>query len=129
MELQRYQGMQRLFQTVESYPKSRSPIKKEGVQHYSDRWSKRSKVYILTVKGVSDTKYSKAAKYAMSQSGKSYNWVFANKFRVDKYYCSQLVWRAWNKQGKEIDYVTKDTIVTPIELVKSKNTTIIYHKK
>ncbi|WP_048602047.1 YiiX/YebB-like N1pC/P60 family cysteine hydrolase [Rubeoparvulum massiliense] len=107
--------------TVESFPKT-------GVQYFTNDWKAKSKVYGLWVKGATTTKYKNAASYAQNQIGKKYNWNFVNKFATDKFYCSQLVWRAWYNQGINVDYIKVDTIVTPMELAKSNNTTIFYHR-
>ncbi|HDR7518063.1 TPA: septation ring formation regulator EzrA [Bacillus mobilis] len=112
--------------TIESFAKSWSPTGKDGVQYYPNTWKGRSKVYGLWVKGANNTKYLNAASYAQGQIGKGYNWSFFDKNRTDKFYCSQLAWRSWKNQGIDIDNVTWDTVVTPMELVKSSNTTIFY---
>lgn len=105
--------------TVESFPA-------DGVQYHTNDWRNRSKVYAARVKGATATKYNKAASYAASQIGKDYNWNFVNAMTTDRFYCSQLVWRAWKEQGIDIDYVTIDPIVSPMEIAKSGNISIYY---
>ena len=41
--------------------------------------------------------------FAQDQIDKLYNKVFVNKWRTDKYYCSQLVWRAYYEADVDID--------------------------
>ncbi|WP_051286732.1 YiiX/YebB-like N1pC/P60 family cysteine hydrolase [Paenibacillus taiwanensis] len=105
--------------TVESFPA-------DGVQKHTNDWRGRTNVYALSVKGASSSNYANAASYAENQVGKSYNWWFINPWRDDAFYCSQLVWKAWKSQGIDVDYVTIDPIVTPIEIAKSGNTVIYY---
>jgi uncharacterized protein YycO len=44
-----------------------------------------------------------AVTYAKAQEGKKYNWIYPDKWTTDKFYCSQLVWRAYQKQGIDLD--------------------------
>jgi len=44
-----------------------------------------------------------AARYAMAQTGKPYNWDYLNKQTEDSFYCSQLAWRAYETQGIDLD--------------------------
>lgn len=105
--------------TVESFPE-------DGVQYHVNDWGNRSNVYAMNVKGATATQYNKAANYAAQQIGKPYNWNFFNPWNEDKFYCSQLVWKAWKTQGIDVDYITIDPIVTPMEIAKSGNTLIYY---
>lgn len=67
-------------------------------------------------------KGQKAADYAKNQDGKPYSYQYLwGKWYEDRFYCSQLVWRAWKNQGVEIDYISWDYMVTPAELTKSGN--------
>lgn len=45
-----------------------------------------------------------AARYAERQLGKSYNWNYLDRQTTEKFYCSQLCWRAWIQQGFKVDY-------------------------
>ncbi|MCY8467314.1 YiiX/YebB-like N1pC/P60 family cysteine hydrolase [Bacillus atrophaeus] len=114
--------------TIEAWSKGLSPLKQDGVRKFTNKWGNKRKVYGLWVKGASDTKYRNAAKYAESQASakKRYNFNFFNKKTTAKFYCSQLAWRAWKNQGKDIDNI-KDNIVTPMELVNSSATKIFQH--
>ncbi|WP_374723721.1 YiiX/YebB-like N1pC/P60 family cysteine hydrolase [Calidifontibacillus erzurumensis] len=105
--------------TVESFPE-------DGVQYHTNDWGSRENVYAMYVKGATTTKYKGAATYAANQIGKDYNWNFVNPWTEDSFYCSQLVWKAWKSQGIDVDYITIDPIVTPMEIAKSKNTIIYY---
>jgi WD40 repeat protein len=44
-----------------------------------------------------------AVAYAEAQEGKKYNWNYPDKWTTDKFYCSQLVWRAYEEQGIDLD--------------------------
>jgi uncharacterized protein YycO len=44
-----------------------------------------------------------ASEYALNQIGKPYNWNLTDKERTDKFYCSQLVWRAYQTAGIDLD--------------------------
>ncbi|AOY07524.1 hypothetical protein BKN48_20310 [Bacillus subtilis] len=117
--------------TVEAWHKKWSPIKQDGVRRYTNNWGSKKKVYGLWVKKSNNTKYINAAKYAEKQADakKKYNLNFFDKNTTKKFYCSQLAWRSWKNQGHDIDNVKWDTLVTPMELVKSNNTKIFHHRK
>ena len=113
--------------TIESFGENYSPIGKDGVQRYHNYWQNKPGGKILLGNKVSSLKKRKAAaSWAESQVGKPYNWNFLNKWDTGRYYCSQLVWRAWLNQGNNIDYITADTIVTPAELVNSPATVTLW---
>lgn len=44
-----------------------------------------------------------ACVYAVNQTGKDYNWNYLNKDTEGSFYCSQLVWRAYENQGIDLD--------------------------
>jgi len=44
-----------------------------------------------------------AVAYAKAQDPKKYNWLYPDKWTEDKFYCSQLVWCAYQKQGVDLD--------------------------
>jgi len=116
--------------TIESFPKSKTH--EDGVRRYLNTWKNKSKVYGQRVSGASLTEYKDAAKYAITQADakKSYNWNFFNKGTTSKFYCSQLVWRAWMNQGYDIDRMNlgKYEPVSPAELVGGSNTYTFYHE-
>ena len=109
--------------TIESYAESFSPVSMDGVVYLKNEWKKNSNSFLGIVES-SDKKRKAAAKYAFNQLGKPYNWNFFNKTATSKFYCSQLVWRSWQEQNVEIDGQPDDTVVTPIELLKSDNVLI-----
>lgn len=61
-----------------------------------------------------------AGKYARMQIGKPYNWDFPDRFTEEKFYCSQLCWRAWYNQGCRLDRDGKG-IIKPNDLLKEEN--------
>ncbi len=96
----------------------------KGVRNYANNWGKRFKSKKkMFVRGATSTKYTKAQSYAYGKRGKSYS-LLATKKGTSKYYCSQLVWQAWNKQGFDLDY-NGGAIVTPADLDKHAKT-ILY---
>ncbi|ARB37305.1 septation ring formation regulator EzrA [Bacillus subtilis] len=117
--------------TVEAWHKDWSPIKQDGVRRYTNNWGSKKKVYGLWVRKSNNDKYINAAKYAEKQADdkKKYNLNFFDKKTTKKFYCSQLAWRSWKNQGHDIDNIKWDTLVTPMELVKSDNTVIFHHRK
>jgi YVTN family beta-propeller protein len=44
-----------------------------------------------------------ASSYAVNQTGKDYNWWYLDKETEGSFYCSQLVWRAYETQGIDLD--------------------------
>ena len=112
--------------TIESFAKDFSPIKKDGVQKYTNSWGTRTNVLMLRPKGATTAKYTAAAKYAENQVGDPYNWNFLDKKTEKAFYCSQLVWRAWLNQDIDIEKGSiPNGAVTPADLVNSSNTYIV----
>lgn len=88
-----------------------------GVRRYTNDWKTRyTKALCATVIN-GDPK--QAVDYASSKIGSNYNYNFLNKWKTDKFYCSQLVWRAYIEQGIDLD---KDggNAVLPTDLVSDK---------
>lgn len=76
--------------------------------------------------GQSAAKYKAAAAWAEKQVPKPYNWNFLNKNTEDKFYCSQLVWKAWQKQGIDIEKGSfPNAAITPADIVNSSNTYLV----
>ncbi len=112
--------------TVESYTESFSPINKDGVQYYDNNWGNQSKALLVRPNNATTSQYSKAADYAESQVGKPYNWNFFDKDTEEKFYCSQLVWKAWLDAGINCEPGSiPNGIIAPADLVNSKNTYIV----
>lgn len=88
-----------------------------GVRRYTNDWKTRyTKALCATV---IDGDPGLAADYASSKVGSSYNYNILNKWGTDKFYCSQLVWRAYVDQGIDLD---KDggNAVLPTDLISDK---------
>lgn len=95
--------------TIEAFPW-------RGVIRNSNRWyEKGNRLY--RPKNVRGGQYTAAARNAESHVGKEYFLDIFNKWRTDKFYCSQLVWRAWLDAGKNIA-PSSGNIVTPGDLEK-----------
>ena len=93
--------------TIEAFPW-------RGVIRNSNRWyEKGNRLY--RPKNVRGGQYTAAARNAESHVGKEYFLDIFNKWRTDKFYCSQLVWRAWLDAGKNIA-PSSGNIVTPGDL-------------
>ncbi|QKG85454.1 hypothetical protein GXN76_14000 [Kroppenstedtia pulmonis] len=121
-----YANHKKKIRTIESFPKTKTT--KDGVRIYTKTWTKRyTNFKALYVKGQSKNKHTKAGSYAKKQIGKKYNWKFTNKTRTDKFYCSQLVWRAWKSQGKDLDHDGGPS-VWPVDILKSKHTKTYFTK-
>lgn len=114
------------WETIESYAKNWSPIKKDGVQRYNNNWGSQSGTLLYRPKGATDFQYRKAATYAEKQIGKPYNWQFWDKNTTDKFYCSQLVWRAWLEAGIDTEVGSiPNGIIAPADLANSSNTYLV----
>lgn len=96
--------------TIESMPSG-------GVHRLTNDWKTRyTKALCATVINGDP---GQAVDYASSKIGSSYNYNFLNKWTTDKFYCSQLVWRAYVDQGIDLD---KDggNAVLPTDLITNK---------
>jgi uncharacterized protein YycO len=114
------------LKTIESYAKSWSTINKDGVQYYDNAWNNESGALLVRPIGATILQYNSAASYAANQVGKAYNWIFTDKYTTDKFYCSQLVWRAWLNQGINCETGSiPNAIIAPADLVNSSNTYIV----
>jgi YVTN family beta-propeller protein len=72
-------------------------IQQSGFWHAED-WA------ILRPKSDTSNDHKRAAvQWAADQTGKLYNWNYADPNGTDKFYCSQLVWKAYLSQGINIE--------------------------
>ena len=80
----------------------------DGVKQYSNRvngyWRTTSSGGIYGVKGASASKYQTATNYAQKQIGKAYGF---NPVSNGDFYCSELVFYAWESAGYDLDYNRK----------------------
>lgn len=108
------------YKTVESFPKFNS--RKDGVRKYENTWRGRANTIGIKVSRTSKRAKYRAARYAVRQIGKHYNWNVFNKYTQEKFYCSQLVWRAWLSQGVDLDRrnLGKYDPVTPGEIYMAR---------
>jgi PKD repeat protein len=119
----------------------------EFIHHYRD--SMITMVYALRVTGVSDLVRKEAVEFAAKQIGKEYDWASiitgCKQIFGDKYYCSELVWAAYEvasgaKEGVFVDdcgtvdldwsdgtnkWVNAIDFVYPVEIYLSSMTEVI----
>lgn len=69
-----------------------------------------------------------AADFAVAQLNKPYNWLFANKWNTDAYYCSSLVWRAWFNVNSKYDLSPASPICAPMDIYNSLNKRFVYQE-
>ncbi|SDY86702.1 YiiX/YebB-like N1pC/P60 family cysteine hydrolase [Thermoactinomyces sp. DSM 45892] len=109
---------------VESYGNKKES--ENGVQHWRNNWDDRYKhVRGLWVKQADGDDYNYAASHARAKIGLPYNFNFFNTSTTSRFYCSQLVWRAWYNKGFDLN---DGGAVWPVDLIESPKTTIFYSK-
>ncbi|WP_419727142.1 YiiX/YebB-like N1pC/P60 family cysteine hydrolase [Terrisporobacter petrolearius] len=118
--------------TIESFPASGLAVasgkERDGVYYYNNNWNyKYKKAYGLNVKNTSKSTDASAADYAKAYIGRPYNWNFLDTETAKKFYCSQLVYKAY-KYKAHINLNYGGGPVHPMDLVKTKHTSIIYAK-
>lgn len=93
----------------------------DGVQRRVNDWKKRyPKVIDAGIEGPAWKKhYVGAAQYAENRKGFGYNANIMNKWTTKKFYCSQLVWRAWYEQGFDLDKDGGNSVI-PTDLISNK---------
>ncbi len=60
-------------------------------------------VVVMRVHNADEELINKAVEFGLAQIGKDYNMYFTDKMSTDKFYCNQLVWRAYYEAGIDID--------------------------
>ncbi|GEM_PF-1899831 len=80
-------------------------IVKPEVDLYSLTHIKKTSDFVVVTRAYQNEEavIDKIVKFALAQLGKSYNLDFSNKLNTDRYYCNQLVWRAYYEGGLNID--------------------------
>lgn len=95
-----------------------------GVRRWPNDWKTRYRsVTGLRVNGASNSDYQNAVAEAKKHLGKPYNYDFFNITTTTKFYCSQLVWRAWKNQGFDLN---DGGAVWPVDLIQSSKTYTFY---
>jgi uncharacterized protein YycO len=108
---------------IESFGNKKPEL--NGVRHWINDWKTRfKKVKALWVKGAKANDYAYVASYNREQIGKSYNYNFFNIHTTSRFYCSQLVWRAWYNRGWDLNH--GGSAVWPVDLIKSPYTIPYY---
>jgi uncharacterized protein YycO len=91
------------------------------VRNYQNNFGKRfSDARKFYVKGATDQEYKNAAAYETEQVGDPYS-LAATTNTTTKFYCSQLVWQAWSRQGYDLDG-NGGFVVTPANLEADSQT-------
>ncbi len=89
----------------------------------------KTRCWGVTVKGTTMGQDAAAADWCYRQIGKSYNYNFANVSTRNSFYCSQFVWASFKDlYGIDLNTGTLGAIVTPMELVNTDKTSVIYSK-
>lgn len=95
----------------------------------NDWYETRKTCYGLTVRGTTTSQDERAADWCYRQIGKPYNWNYLNSSIRGKFYCSQLVYAAFlDNFGINLDTSDFGSAVHPMELVNSRNTSLLYEK-
>ena len=68
-----------------------------------EKWIGESAVAAMRVNGRSAANSRAAVVYGQQFVGKPFNF-FVTRSTSDEFYCSKLVWRCWDAQGKDIEY-------------------------
>ncbi len=109
---------------IEAYGNKASSL--NGVKYWSlDRWKNYESALIVRVYSASDTTINKVISTAKAQINKPYNHSYFNCLTTSKFYCSQLVWYSWLKNG----YDFKNSLlncIPPIDFYTSGKTFLVY---
>lgn len=102
----------------------------DGVTTGSNNWnSVKTKCYGVTVKGTTASQDAEAADWCYKKIGCPYNFNFLNVSTRTKFYCSHLIWASfWDLYGIDLNADSLGKIITPMELVNTNNTSVIYSK-
>ena len=101
-----------------------------GVVTGSNNWNTvKTKCYGVTVSSTTIAQDVAAADFCHRQIGCPYNYNFLNVSTRSKYYCSHLVWASFlDVCDIDLNTSTLGKIVTPMELVNTDKTVVIYSK-
>lgn len=102
----------------------------DGVVTGDNNWSSsKTKCYGVTVASTNSGQDASAADWCYQRIGCPYNYNFANVSTRTKFYCSQLVWASfWDLYGIDLNANTLGSIITPMELVNTDKTYVVYSK-
>lgn len=100
--------------TIESYPVG-------GVQEKHDKWTDRyNDVIAATTNATTIQEDQYIAFYCYQHLGDEYNFIYTNYATEERFYCSQLVYKAF-LEVQEIDLkIPTATVVTPGSLVRTQ---------
>ncbi|MCA0269993.1 MAG: hypothetical protein LCH53_12370 [Bacteroidetes bacterium] len=107
------------------------PYSQDVLERRADSWFYQDGIGALknsNVMYVRDASWANrldAVEYAMDQRGERYS-LAAIKTESDEWYCSLLVWKAYDEQGIDLDGWFFTFWVSPNTLDESDKTTIVY---
>ncbi|MGN0593641.1 MAG: YiiX/YebB-like N1pC/P60 family cysteine hydrolase [Hominimerdicola sp.] len=121
-------------QTKKSYIRIIEAIS-DGVKRgiLDDTRMKEKEVTVLRVKSATDTQINNAIKFCKNQLNKSYKLDLAKDTSVNEkdWYCSELVWASYKKQGINIETKGKlnEPGITPRDILRSDKVAIVFTYK
>ena len=97
--------------------------------HYDGAYETVKGMYVVDKNGnkAEQKYYTWAGSNAGSHVGKPYNKTIVNMYRTDRFYCSQLVWRAWKDSGYDVGN-DSTFFVTPADIAADNNTRTWYSR-
>lgn len=102
-----------------------------GVQRGPNNWyATKDQAYQTSVRDTTAAQDAAAADWADGQRGKPYNWNYLDRGTRSRFYCSHLVWAAFNDRfGIDLDTSAYLWAIHPMELVNTSAVYLIYRKK
>ncbi len=89
-----------------------------------EKWTHNSTVAAVRVKGWTAEAARKAVEYCQPFIGADYS-VFTGKENENLWYCSKIVYKAWQSQGVDLEPTKWDAWVTPTDLYNDGDTYLI----
>lgn len=94
----------------------------------AEKWAGADSVIAMRVNNTSASQALAAVQYARQYIGKPFNFLVTRN-TSENWYCSKLVWRAWQSQGKDLEYNTwyywRGQWVTPQDIYDDDDTSYL----
>ncbi len=94
-----------------------------------EQFRKDNMAVVLRCESADDKQIETLTDYALKQIGKNYNSNFIDKLTEESFYCSQLVWAAYQAAGIQIDFnheeISDYGVVLASDIYKSPNLKLI----